>query len=142
MKVEMILQSKGADVYSVRDDDTVSDAVSVLNGRNVGALIVKNAEGEVSGIISERDIVRRLGRDGPGVLAQRVSACMTANPYTCDPEQTIDEVMQEMTSKRIRHMPVVSGGSLIGVISIGDVVKRKIELTEQEADALKQYIAS
>lgn len=142
MKVEHILHAKGADVFSVRDDDTIAGAVSVLNEKNIGAVVVRNDAGAVVGILSERDIVRRLGEKGAGALSLRVSDCMTPKPFTCSPDATIDDVMGQMTDKRIRHLPVTDGDKLVGVISIGDVVKRKIEEAEQEAKALKDYISS
>lgn len=142
MKADHILKSKGADVFAVRDSDKISDAVSLLNDKNIGAVIVRDQKGGVAGILSERDIVRRLGDKGAEALAMKVSDCMTANPYTCSPDATIDEMMAQMTEKRIRHLPVTHNGGLVGVISIGDVVKRKIEQAEQEAQALKEYIAT
>lgn len=142
MKVEHILQSKGADVFAVTDVMTVKEAVDVLGEKNIGAVIVKDAGGAVSGIFSERDVVRRLKSDGPGVLARPVSDCMTRKPITCSIETDLDELMSLMTTKRIRHVPVVNGEELVGLVSIGDVVKRKIENAEREAEALKEYIAS
>ncbi len=142
MKVEQILQSKGVDVFAVKPGDMIADAVSMLSEKNIGAVIVKDDAENVVGILSERDVVRRLGEKGKDALAMRVHDCMTPDPYTCPPETTLDEVMAMMTQKRIRHLPVTNGDKLVGVISIGDVVKRKIEQAEQEAAALKQYIAS
>lgn len=142
MKVKHILQSKGADVFAVKPDDTIEAAVGVLNSKNIGAVMVCDDGGKAVGILSERDVVRRLGEKGPETLAMRVSECMTANPYTCAPDETIDDLMGRMTEKRIRHLPVQNAGKIIGVISIGDVVKRKIEEAEQEAAALKEYISS
>ncbi|MEO1136388.1 MAG: CBS domain-containing protein [Pseudomonadota bacterium] len=142
MKVEKILQSKGADVFAVRPDDSVVDAVRLLNEKNIGAVVVRGDGGEAVGILSERDVVRKLGLQGAKALDMRVSDCMTANPFTCSPDDSLDELMSKMTDKRIRHLPVASNGRLVGVVSIGDVVKRKIELAENEAAALKQYIAT
>ncbi|GJL92601.1 CBS domain-containing protein [Hyphococcus sp.] len=142
MKAKHILQSKGAEVFAVYPDDSISDAVSVLNEKNIGAVIVRDKGGEVVGILSERDVVRRLGQKGAEAMALRVSECMTADPFTCAPDETIDALMSKMTEKRIRHLPVTQEGRVIGVISIGDVVKRKIEETEREAAALKEYISS
>ena len=142
MKVEQILQSKGVDVFAVKSGDLISDAVSMLSDKNIGAVIVKDDNDSVVGILSERDVVRRLGEKGKDSLTMRVSECMTPDPYTCPPSTTLDEVMGMMTQKRIRHLPVTENNKLVGVISIGDVVKRKIELAEQEAAALKEYIAS
>lgn len=141
MKVEQILQLKGAEVFSVRPDSSIADAVKVLNDKNIGAVIVKDEKDQVVGILSERDVVRRLGANGEGAMALKVSECMTANPFTCSPDASVDELMAQMTDKRVRHLPVAEGGRVIGVISIGDVVKRKIEQAEQEAAALKEYIA-
>lgn len=142
MKVEHILQSKGAAVFAVREIDAIADAVSVLNEKNIGAVIVRDGAGGVVGILSERDIVRRLGEGGAEVLSLSVGQCMTPEPYTCTPDTTLDDVMAQMTDKRIRHLPVTNDGKLVGVISIGDVVKRKIEQAEFEAKALKDYISS
>lgn len=142
MKVEHILQSKGVDVFVVKPDDSITDAISILSEKNIGAVIVKDAAEKVVGILSERDVVRRIGEYGKDALSMRVDDCMTPKPYTCPPETTLDEVMGLMTQKRIRHLPVRDGDRLAGVISIGDVVKRKIEQAEQEAAALKEYIAS
>lgn len=142
MKVEHILQTKGADVFSVTSDDKITDAVSLLNEKNIGAVIVRDKKGAVVGILSERDIVRRLGQHGAKVMELKVSECMTPEPYTCCPDATLDDLMAQMTEKRIRHLPVTNGDKIIGVVSIGDVVKRKIEEAEQEAAALKEYIAS
>lgn len=142
MKVEQILQSKGADVFAVSGTASVKEAVAILGDKNIGAVVVKNGDGTVSGIFSERDVVRRLKSEGPAVLDRLVSECMTKNPFTCTRETTLDELMGEMTKKRIRHMPVVEAGRLVGIVSIGDVVKRKIYNIEREAAMLKEYIAS
>jgi len=142
MKVEHILQNKGTDVFTVSDSETIADAVSILNEKNIGAVIVKDGAGRVAGILSERDIVRRLGEDGTKTLGLLVRECMTPKPFTCALDAALDDVLAQMTDKRIRHLPVTNGDNLVGVISIGDVVKRKIEMAEQEAQALKDYISS
>lgn len=142
MKVAKILQSKGSEVFAVAETDTVAAAVEVLTDRNIGAVVVKDAAGAVAGILSERDIVRRLRAEGPAALNARVGACMTKRPFTCGPEDTVDDLMSVMTAKRVRHLPVVEGAQLLGLISIGDVVKRKIDEAEREAQALKEYISS
>lgn len=142
MKVEQILQAKGADVFAVTGAMTVRDAVNILGEKNIGAVVVKGADGGVVGIISERDVVRRLKGEGPSALDRPVAECMTKNPFTCTRDTTLDELMGEMTKKRIRHMPVVENGRLVGIVSIGDVVKKKIEDIEREALMLKEYIAS
>jgi CBS domain-containing protein len=142
MQVQAILQSKGTKVYSVPANAQVRDAVGALNKHNIGAVVVVDTDGKLVGIISERDIVRLLGRDPVGALKRPVSECMTATVVTCTRETLIAELMEQMTRFRIRHMPVVERNELLGVVSIGDVVKRKIEEAEQEATALREYIAS
>lgn len=142
MKVEQILQAKGADIFAVGPDDNITDAVSLLNDKNIGAVIVRGGKGDVVGILSERDIVRRLGERGADALNMKVSDCMTSNVFTCSVDASVDELMAKMTEKRIRHLPVTKDNQIVGVVSIGDVVKRKIEQAEQEAAALKEYIAT
>jgi len=142
MKAEHILQAKGAAVFSVQAADTISKAISVLNDKNIGAVIVQDASEKVVGILSERDIVRHMGARGAEVLTMKVSECMTPDPITCAADVSVDELMAKMTEKRVRHLPVTQDKKIVGVVSIGDVVKRKIEQAEQEAQALKDYIAS
>jgi CBS domain-containing protein len=142
MKVEQILQAKGADIFAVGPDDKITDAVALLNDKNIGAVIVRDGKGDVVGILSERDIVRRLGARGGDALSMKVSECMTSNVFTCSVDASVDELMAKMTEKRIRHLPVTKDNQIVGVVSIGDVVKRKIEQAEQEAAALKEYIAN
>ena len=141
MKVEQILRVKGTGVFAVRPDDSIAEAVDVLNDKNIGAVVVRDDGGAVVGILSERDIVRRLGRHGSEALGMKVSECMTGEVHTCELEASVDELMAMMTDRRVRHLPVTEGGQVVGVVSIGDVVKRKIEEAEQEAAALKEYIA-
>lgn len=142
MKVETILAEKGDRVVTITENERVSAAIELLNSNNIGALVVVRNGGEVCGILSERDVVRRMSPDCATLWQSPVSSCMTPNPYTCTPDSSIHELMQMMTDKRIRHMPVLVGNRLAGLISIGDIVKRKIEQTEQEAAALREYIAS
>ena len=141
MKVEQILQTKGAEVFAVSPSNSVAEAVSVLNEKNIGAVVVKGEQDEVVGIFSERDVVRKIGAKGAEAMSMQVADCMTPAPHTTSPEASVDEVMEQMTQKRIRHLPVMQSGRLVGVVSIGDVVKRKIDEAEQEAQALKEYIA-
>jgi CBS domain-containing protein len=142
MHVQTILQAKGTNVYSVPASARVSDAIAALNKHNIGAVVVVDAEGRLAGIISERDVVRLLGRDPTGALKRPVSECMTASVVTCTRETLISDLMERMTRFRIRHMPVVERDELLGLVSIGDVVKRKIAEAEQEATALREYITS
>lgn len=142
MKVESILQSKGNAVITVQSNAHVADAVTLLNEHNIGALIVVDSANKVVGILSERDVIRRMSGDQITPMAKPVSDCMTANPVSCQLETSVDDLMQLMTKRRIRHIPVIEAGRLAGMISIGDVVKRKIAETEEEAAALREYIAS
>ncbi|MBN9310788.1 MAG: CBS domain-containing protein [Devosia sp.] len=142
MQVETILQSKGHAVFTVEAGAPLSEAVHILNSKKIGAVVVVDAKGKVAGILSERDIVRRLEKDPVALLASPVRNAMTAKVITSSPGASVSDLMETMTQHRIRHIPIVDGGKLTGIVSIGDVVKRKIEETEQEALALKEYIAS
>jgi len=142
MQVENILQSKGADVYTVTAGAPISEAVRLLSTHRIGAVVVVDAKGAVAGILSERDIVRRLGEDPAALLASPVRTAMTTKVITATRAHSVSDLMELMTRHRIRHIPVVEGSKLVGIVSIGDVVKRKIEEAEQEAQALKEYIAS
>lgn len=142
MQVETILQSKGHTVQTVPIDAAVSDAIATLNTHRIGAVVVVDAKGRVAGILSERDIVRRLSGDPMKLLSSPVSAVMTPKVITTDSRASVSDLMELMTRHRVRHLPVVEGGELVGIVSIGDVVKRKIEEAEHEANALREYIAS
>lgn len=141
MQVENILQSKGRAVHTVAARATIAEAVELLNSRRIGAVVVTD-NGKVAGILSERDVVRHLGTDWAALAGRPVSDVMTRDVVTTGRRASVAEVMEKMTERRIRHLPVVEGTELVGIVSIGDVVKRKIEETEQEALALKEYIAS
>lgn len=141
MQVENILQSKGRAVHTVGADTTLAEAVTLLTERRIGAVVVLDGK-KVAGILSERDIVRHLGKDWAALASRPVRDVMTSAVVTTGRYATVAEIMEQMTERRIRHVPVVEGGELVGIVSIGDVVKRKIEETEQEATALKEYIAS
>ena len=140
MNVENILKSKGSKVYTVLLSHKVNEVVEILNANNIGVVVVIEND-KIAGIVSERDIIRRMRDDGAPVLLTSVKDCMTANPKTCNSQTSIDEVMQIMTDMKIRHLPIVDNGKLAGLISIGDVVKRKIDLAEGEAAALRDYIS-
>jgi CBS domain-containing protein len=142
MQIENILQSKGRAVHTVPTRASIAEAVELLNSRRIGAVVVTAENGKVAGILSERDIVRHLGSDWAALASRPVTDVMTSTVVTMSPRATVAEVMERMTERRIRHVPVVENGDLVGIVSIGDVVKRKIEETEQEALALKEYIAS
>ncbi|MEL6365534.1 MAG: CBS domain-containing protein [Pseudomonadota bacterium] len=143
MRVRDILGAKGAGVTTVEPAATVAEAANVLAERNFGAVVVADAAGGLAGIVSERDIVRRLANDGADVLGRAVADIMTANIHTCGLDDTLDDLLGRMTERRIRHLPAVGeNGALVGMISIGDVVKRKIDLAAREAEDLKAYIAA
>ena len=142
MQVETLLQSKGTVVHTVPVTAPVSVAVDTLNQRRIGAVVVVDDKGAVAGILSERDVVRHMKGDCATLLAQPVSTIMTSTVITCSRDTAVSEHREQMTRYRIRHSPIVENGELVGIVSIGDVVKRKIEETEQEAIALREYIAS
>ncbi|MGC6511184.1 MAG: CBS domain-containing protein [Parvibaculales bacterium] len=142
MTVKSILDEKGAGILSIGSDRTLLEAVKVLEKEGVGALVVSSPEKALAGIISERDVVRGLCQNGQGVLQDTVAEHMTSQVITIAPEKSVVEAMEIMTEKRIRHLPVMQEGALIGLISIGDVVKRRISMTEAEAQALKEYIST
>ncbi len=140
MKVSQILTVKGDAVHSVKADDQIADAVKMLNDKRVGALLVLGDAGEIAGIISERDVVRGLGAEGVALLQQPISSLMTKDVVTCDMDRAVDDLMRDMTDHRIRHLPVVENGKLAGIISIGDVVKYRVNELEDESNELREYI--
>ena len=142
MLVSQIIKDKGDDVFTVSADSTVATAAAHLRERRIGALVVRTAEGEVAGILSERDIVWGLAQHGPGALDKSVESCMTRDVIVARPNETVDELMGRMTDKRIRHLPVMNEGRLCGIVSIGDLVKHKIGEIEAEAQNLKDYISA
>lgn len=142
MTVRAILSEKGYDVVTLRPEVSVRDAVATLNKHRIGAVVVTDDRSLIKGIISERDVVRALAEDGAKCLDRQVSALMTANVKVCSESHTVNDVMEIMTRGRFRHLPVERDGKLIGVISIGDVVKRRIEEVQRETEAIRSYIAS
>lgn len=141
MNVAAILKSKGSDVACVAPSVSVQRAATLLNDHKIGALVVTD-DSEVLGIFSERDIVRALAREGQICLQRTVREIMTERVVTCSPEDSIEHVMGLMTGGRFRHLPVIDDGYLVGIVSIGDVVKHRIAETEFEAEALRLYIAT
>jgi CBS domain-containing protein len=141
MIVAQILASKGRDVATTTPSRTISEVVADLTARKIGALVVLE-RGRVTGIVSERDIVKAIGHRGAGVLDDPVSSIMTRDVVTCGESDTIDGVMTRMTRRRFRHMPVIEDDELVGIVSIGDVVKARIEEVEHEAGELRTYIAT
>lgn len=142
MNVDAILRAKGAGVETSRPDWTVLQAVQKLTELSVGALVVSADGQHISGIISERDVMRQIARGGPSILDTRVDEIMVRDVITCTRNDTVNHLMTVMTEHRVRHLPVVDDGLLVGIVSIGDVVKRRIEETEHEAEALRQYITT
>ncbi len=141
MHIAEILAKKGTGVVTVRPDDTIGHAADVLVERKFGALVVSIGDASIDGIISERDLVRGLSQFGNEVRDQPVSALMTSPVKTCDGSDTIEQLMERMTEHRIRHLPVESDGRLVGMISIGDVVKWRLTELEDEARHLEGYIS-
>ena len=142
MLVSQIIKDKGGDVFTVSPDDTVAVAAGHLRERKIGALVVRSADGKVAGILSERDIVWGLAQHGVAALDKPVSSCMTKDVILAQPNETVDELMGRMTDKRVRHLPVARDGELLGIVSIGDLVKHKIGEIEAEAQNLKDYISA
>ena len=142
MHVDTILQTKGVVVHTLPKTGTLADAVTLLNTHNIGAVVITDDKQHIVGILSERDIVRQLGKHPTGALKLSIADCMTKGVVTAERTTTIDDVMESMTKRRIRHMPIAEGRKLVGIISIGDVVKLKIAEVEHEAEALREYIAS
>ena len=143
MIVRTILKSKAnADVATTVAGQKVGDAAKLLDQRRIGALVVVDDQRTLAGILSERDIVRGLSRHGPAVMDMKVGDLMTADVLTCAPEDTIDSLMSTMTSNRIRHLPVLDGGKLAGIITIGDVVKARLDETTMQVDSLREYVMS
>ncbi|MEQ1888880.1 MAG: CBS domain-containing protein [Alphaproteobacteria bacterium] len=142
MFVADILRDKGGEVISVGPEDSALSAARTLSKRGIGSVLVRAAGGEILGILSERDLVHGLAREAGAVLHCRVRDLMTVDVVTCAPGDTLHSVMEAMTHGRFRHIPVVENGRLLGIVSIGDVVKNRLAETQAEAEALKSYITS
>jgi CBS domain-containing protein len=142
MTVKAILSRKGGDVVTIAPTANLTAAVQLLAARRIGAIIVTGPDNRVAGILSERDIVRTLSERGPAALDENVGAVMTRKVTTCTEADTIAFIMERMTEGKFRHLPVVDQGRLVGVISIGDVVKYRMEEVVHDADALREYIAT
>lgn len=140
MKISDVLRNKGEGVVTIRPDDTVAHLLEVLDEHGIGALVVSLDGREVSGIVSERDVVRHLHREGASVVDGRVSAIMTTDVTTCGPDDDLEVLARTMTDRRIRHLPVTVDGVLHSIVSIGDVVKLRIDTLQSERDQLVGYI--
>ncbi len=142
MNVSTILKNKGFDVITCQPDARLSEIVNMLNRHKIGSVVIVDGDDMVCGIVSERDVVGALAEKGGAVLDQPVADCMTKEVFTCTGEDTLEKLMSEMTMHRFRHLPVVEGGRLVGLVSIGDVVKQRIAEAEMEAAAMRDYIAT
>ncbi|MDP9839472.1 CBS domain-containing protein [Neorhizobium huautlense] len=139
--VKSMLDAKGRNVVAVSRDQTLSEVATILNEKQIGAVVVTSLEGRIAGIFTERDLVRAIAREGAAVLEKPVSSSMTTSVTHCREDNTDDELMEIMTAGRFRHVPVEADGTLVGIISIGDVVKSRISEIEHEAEQIKAYIA-
>ena len=142
MTVKSILEQKGHDVFTLGPTEKLTEAIKILAEQRIGALVITNGDRKIVGILSERDIVRVIAREGASALEQTVRAAMTPKVNICNENHTVNELMEIMTKGRFRHLPVEKDGMLDGIVSIGDVVKRRIEDVEREAAEIRAYIAT
>jgi CBS domain-containing protein len=142
MKIREILQTKGSDVHAIGADNTVLDAVARLVELQIGALLVRDAQGAVAGLISERDVLRECRHRSAELGSRRVAEVMTRDLVVCASDDDIDHAMAVMTTRRIRHLPVMDGDRVAGMVSIGDLVKACLEEAEYENQYLKDYIVA
>jgi CBS domain-containing protein len=140
MTVKAILTAKGGDIVTIEPNTSVLAASKLMAERRIGALVVTGADRRLVGIVSERDIVQRLAVDGAATLDLPLNEVMTRKVTTCNPADTISSVMERMTQGKFRHLPVLDQGRLVGIVSIGDVVKHRLEDMEREQSALRDYI--
>jgi CBS domain-containing protein len=140
MTVKAILSRKGTDVLTIEPNATLATAVNLLADRKIGAVVITGADRQVIGILSERDIVRAFAASGPAALDHQVGQVMTRRVMTCDEAETVASLMERMTQGKFRHLPVVERGRLAGIVSIGDVVKYRLEEMEKESSAMREYI--
>ena len=141
MQVRHLVSIKGDNVVTTRPEASIAEAAQLLQEKNIGAVVVVEGSGRIAGILSERDIVRGLPRFGSKLLEQKVAERMTTDVTTCSPDDRIGDVMKLMTKGRFRHLPVIENDRLIGIVSIGDVVKNRLEELESETTTLREYIA-
>ena len=142
MSIEVILTSKGRDIVTTGPSRTMREAADLLHRHRIGAVMVTGADGALMGILSERDIVTALAREGGNALDNPVSRHMTSAVMTVTEADTIERTLERMTHGRFRHVPVMRGDAVVGIVSIGDMVKHRLEAMETESRALKDYIAS
>jgi CBS domain-containing protein len=142
VQISQLLRRKGPEVTTIDGSDSVRSALELLAEKGIGALVVSSDGRRVEGIISERDVARGLHEHGAGLLAEPVSSVMTSSVHTCPPDASVDGLARTMTDQRVRHVPVVADGALIGIVSIGDVVKARLDELEEERKQLVDYIQS
>ena len=142
MNVAAILKFKGREVITAPPDMPLTEIAKLLGTHRIGCIVIADDDGKLVGIVSERDIVREIARAGGSVLTEPVEACMTKSVVSCRESDTTDQLMGEMTAHRFRHMPVLERGRLVGLVSIGDVVRMRIAEAEMEAAAMREYIAT
>jgi len=140
MLIAHVIRDKGAAVHTLPADATLEHAAKELNQRKVGALVVVDENGVILGVFSERDLSREIARHGAACLGHRVGSAMSRDVVTARPDETIDDALARMTDRRIRHLPVLEGDRLSGIVSIGDLVKHRIAAVEAEAAAMQAYI--
>jgi CBS domain-containing protein len=142
VQIEVLLERKGTEVATIGRGATVAEAVAELANHGIGALVVSDDGRRIEGIVSERDVVRRLNEAGGGILADPVTSIMSTMVFTCGPDDLVDSLAETMTERRIRHVPVVRDGVLAGIVSIGDVVKSRIGELEKDRSELMEYITA
>lgn len=142
MNIASLLKAKGRAVATARADVSLLEIASLLSGKGIGAIVIVNESDEVVGIISERDVVKAIGSRGVSALSLSVGEIMTRDVVTCTEDKTIEDLMSIMTAGRFRHVPVVETGRLVGIVSIGDVVKNHIAEVEMEVSAMKDYLST
>ncbi|MGH8280526.1 MAG: CBS domain-containing protein [Gammaproteobacteria bacterium] len=142
MRVSDVLDSKGRETVVTNESVTATEAVKLMCDKHVGAVVVTDAKGQIGGILTERDILRRYGEYGDRLGELKISKIMTRRVETTTPDASVEDVLNTMTNKRFRHMPVTRSGKLVGMVSIGDMVKAMLQEKMQEADSLRQYITS
>jgi len=140
MTVAVILKHKGSQVETLRPGATLQQTAGLLAAKRIGAAIVLGSEGEIAGVVSERDVVHALAQHGASAMSMPLDKFMTRDVVTCSLADTAEDLMEMMTRGRFRHVPVVEGGRLVGIVSIGDVVKRRIEDADLERHAMREYI--
>jgi len=142
MNIDQILNDKGREVISVKADSSLAEAARTLDEKRIGAVVALGEGGAIAGVLSERDIVRQVARNGETALKMLVGDAMTREVITIDSSMKLEDAMQLMTDRRVRHLPVFRQDRLVGVVSIGDLVKWKIAETEAEAEAMKSYLSA